>query len=551
LWRIAEPVATEEATAESDDDVTDAHKDGDVDPLIGTVLAGRYRVLRLLGRGGMGSVYAAEQAPLKREVALKLLRKDLATDPIAVERFKREAQIVAALGHPHVVGLHDFGADENGSLFIAMELLRGEDLYSRIKRKGPLPWPRVLRIAEQTARALAGAHARGVIHRDLKPANVLLLNVDGVRDFVKVLDFGVAKLVADRKPKKELTGEEIVPGTAGFIAPEVIDASGESDDPRADLYSLGATCFQALTARAPFLADSVVELIMRQMSDDVVAPSSIVDGIPREVDDLVIRLLQRKPGDRPGSAAEVADALAKLDVDLRSRAQALLETLPDDGPESGPSVPIVPATLTSLPRTPHTVAQRGGRRVSIPVAAALFVIVCVATFFAARTFIGPRAAERSDRDPIYFPSPQVPLPPRALPTNATNSAMPLAEPPTSTHASGNHAATTHVSTHERAALVAPPTPPIAAAASVDAGVSATQLSATPKRDPDEPDDDPSGAALVDEGWRAHAQATLGDCEQSCARVVGPRLGTLDLSKVTRNVKDAVDECVAKCARKKP
>ncbi len=285
-----------------------------VDALLGTLVADRYRVVARIGAGGMGAVYRAEQASLNRTVALKVLRAELLGDPVAVERFRREALTIAALGHPHVVTIHELGSAHDGSLFIAMEHLDGEDLSARLVRLGPFEPARALHIVAQIARALYGVHNKGIVHRDLKPANVLLVRADGVHDFVKVLDFGISKLMASAgaRAAAPLTGDGFVPGTPGYIAPELIGGAA-SDDPRSDLYALGVTWFELVTGRLPYTASTSMALLIEQLHKPAPRPSDVASvSLAPAHEDLMMQLLERDPAKRPASASELLARLADI-----------------------------------------------------------------------------------------------------------------------------------------------------------------------------------------------------------------------------------------------
>ncbi len=236
----------------------------ELDPTLGRVVGGRYEVTSRIGRGGMGAVYVARQQLLDRDVALKLIRVDLAYDPEVVARFEREARAVARLQHPHIVVVHDFGADD-GVLFLAMERLVGVVLGEELRRAGRLQLASALRITRDIASALACAHAAGVVHRDLKPDNIMLVVTDDREDHAKVLDFGIAKIAGGSDPA--VTTSRMVLGTPGFVAPEVI-LHGMSDDPRTDLYALGMLLFQMLAGRAPFVATSAGGILIAQAAED-------------------------------------------------------------------------------------------------------------------------------------------------------------------------------------------------------------------------------------------------------------------------------------------
>ena len=222
--------------------------------LSGTLLGGRYRLRSLLGRGGMGSVYAAVQEDLGRSVAVKILDPLLACDPGQLERFRREALASAALGHPNIVQVTDFSAPTNTQPpFLVMELLAGQSLGQLLDRESVVAPQRIAFIASQLLSALGAAHAAGIVHRDIKPDNVFLVSTSAFHDLVKVLDFGIAKLATEEGGAR-LTGTGAMLGTPAYMAPE--QARGAVVDHRADLYAVGATMYQALAGRLPHDAPS-------------------------------------------------------------------------------------------------------------------------------------------------------------------------------------------------------------------------------------------------------------------------------------------------------
>ncbi len=453
-----------------------------IDPLLSTVVAGRYRIVRRLGCGGMGAVYAAEQAPLGREVALKVLRPEFARDPVAVERFKREAQLIAALHHPHIVNIHDFGADDDGTLFIAMELLPGEDLSSRLRRTGPLSWDAALVIVEQIARALAGAHAKGVVHRDLKPANVLLLDVDGARAFVKVVDFGVAKLMrADRNEDgaPRITGDGFVPGTPGYIAPENI-AGGDGDDPRSDLYSLGVTWFELLTGSTPFVGDSAMQILLQQLHGEPPRPSDLARlSLPAAGEALLVRLLAREPSMRPASATTLLAELGGLGAEGLPLADA-------------------PGTGSTKRRPDQSIFVALGAVVAFASGGASVVFDDAPWGNAPAPIIAPPARP----EPSAIAEPTTPVHPALTPT-------PMATP-------------TAAKKLPKTSLPAPEPP------------SRTPLTT------------PAPTPTADELWRSEAMAVLSGCSEGCAKVIAARLPDLDAATLPPRVRAGVNECVAKC-----
>ncbi|MFC1642226.1 serine/threonine-protein kinase [Myxococcota bacterium] len=233
--------------------------------LIGTVLAGRYRLAQLLGAGGMGSVYRAEHVHMRKAVAIKVLHRDMTALPEMVARFEREAIASARIEHPNVAGATDFGQLDDGSFFLVLEFVEGQSLRWVLEREGPLPPPRAAEIARQIASALAAAHGAHIVHRDLKPENVMLVSRgDGV-DWIKVLDFGIAKVtVEELRDQPALTQYGSVFGTPEYMAPE--QALGQTVDHRADLYALGIVLYEMLQARTPFADDDLVAVLTRQMT---------------------------------------------------------------------------------------------------------------------------------------------------------------------------------------------------------------------------------------------------------------------------------------------
>jgi eukaryotic-like serine/threonine-protein kinase len=270
--------------------------------VITVLLNDRYELDRPISGGGMGAVWRAVDRRLDRPVAVKLLRRDLAADPAFVERFRREARAAGALSHPNVAGVFDYG-EHDGQAFIVMELVEGENLAERLARGGPLPWPQALAIAEQVARALAAAHAHGLVHRDVKPANVLL--GDGLDPpLVKVTDFGIAR--SDHSAT--LTGTGALLGSAGYLAPE--QASGARVGPAADLYGLGCVLFEMVTGAAPYRGETAVALATQHVSAPVPNPRELRPELPGAVAAIILKALRKDPAERFGSAAAMADALA-------------------------------------------------------------------------------------------------------------------------------------------------------------------------------------------------------------------------------------------------
>ncbi|MDF3065782.1 MAG: serine/threonine protein kinase [Polyangiaceae bacterium] len=274
--------------------------------LVGTVLAGRYRIERLLGSGGMGSVYRAEHVLMRKACAVKVLHREMTQVKEVVARFEREAVAAARIEHPHVATATDFGQLENGSFYLVLEFIEGRSLGQLIGELGSLPEERALVVARQIADALAAAHSSGIVHRDLKPDNVMLVAKDDGSDFVKVLDFGIAKVQIEGTTADQpaLTRLNTVMGTPEYMAPE--QARGEAVDTRADLYTLGIILYEMLAGTSPFRHEEFVVVLTKKLTEDAPPLPAHVSQATR---DLVFKLLQRTPSDRPQSAAELVSRI--------------------------------------------------------------------------------------------------------------------------------------------------------------------------------------------------------------------------------------------------
>ena len=285
----------------------------------GTRVAERYVVHKLIGNGGMSQVYLAEHDSIARRVAIKILHRELLDKPSVLARFAHEARAASTVQHENVVEVTDFGQTADGRPFMVMEYLDGEDLGETLIREGPFTWERARPILLQILAALQAAHDQGLIHRDIKPENVFRISRMGSDDYVKVLDFGIAKVVARQPsgkpgPPKTLTGQVL--GTPAYMAPE--QCIGDSVDARADLYAVGVIAYQMLTGRTPF-EGSRAEVMEAQVYKKVPAMAEVEPGIEigAKVEEVVRKALAKNPSNRYGSAFEFADALFE-DIDLES-----------------------------------------------------------------------------------------------------------------------------------------------------------------------------------------------------------------------------------------
>jgi serine/threonine protein kinase len=267
---------------------------------------GDYRILRVLGEGGMGMVFEAEDQRLGRRVAVKVMRPSVALSPTAKARFIREAKAAAAVEHDHVVHIHLI-AEERGVPFLVMPYLKGESLDDRLKREGAIPVPEIIRIAREIAEGLAAAHDRGLIHRDIKPGNIWLETPSGR---VKILDFGLARGVNTEGPSSDITQSGAVVGTPAYMSPE--QGRGQVVDARSDLFSLGGVMYRMGTGRTAFQGTDSMSVLMSLAADTPVDPRNLNPHVPASLASLIMRLLEKAPGKRPQSAREVAASLAPL-----------------------------------------------------------------------------------------------------------------------------------------------------------------------------------------------------------------------------------------------
>ena len=274
------------------------------------VLAGRYRLVRLVARGGMAEVWEAQDDVLARAVAVKILHRHLSDDEAVQERFRREAISAARLAHPNVVATYDAGSD-GGTAFIVMELVRGRTLRQVLLAEGPLQPGRAVSIAVQVASALEHAHQNGLIHRDVKPANILLCE-DGVGPTrVMVADFGIARAAA--QSGSDLTQTGAIVGTAKYLSPEQVE--GREPDVRSDVYALGVVLYEMLCGRPPFSADTELATALQHLRADPERPRSLQPGIPKALEVVVLNAMARDASDRYASADELRHALLGIDLD--------------------------------------------------------------------------------------------------------------------------------------------------------------------------------------------------------------------------------------------
>jgi serine/threonine-protein kinase len=295
-----------------------AHPTPSADPLMGATLSGRYQIIRPIGEGGMGIVYEAQHVLIEKRVALKVLRDDFSRRPEVVERFRQEAKSASRIGHEHIVDISDFGETPNGQSYFVMEFLEGEDLANVLAREGTLPPHRAVKIALQCCRALGAAHAKGIVHRDMKPENIFLIQREGNDDFVKIVDFGIAKMSdieTQGPPGRKLTKTGMIFGTPEYMSPE--QAAGKALDHRVDIYALGVILFEMLTGRVPFIGDTFMGILTQHMFEEVPALRSVKPDVvaPDELQFALFEALAKDPDERYRSMEDFGKALASaMDV---------------------------------------------------------------------------------------------------------------------------------------------------------------------------------------------------------------------------------------------
>ncbi len=321
------------------------------DALLGTIIDGRYRVEAVLGEGGMGVVYRCRHQIIDKLVAMKVLHADLARDEEVTTRFLNEAKAASAIGNPHIIDISDFGRLPDGSTYFIMEFLDGRPLAAVTEQGQPVSVKRILHIAFQLVEGLAAAHRAGIVHRDLKPDNIFLISRGSERDFVKILDFGIAKVPTAGQTSK-LTRAGAVFGTPHYMSPE--QAAGAPVDQRVDIYSLGVILYELASGRVPFDADNFMGILTQHMYKAPVPIRALVpepQEVPPGLEAIVLKCLSKRPEQRYGSMEELLDDLTKLQEgtvpdavsELMQRSQGF--NVPADYMKSSPVMPVpVPAT---------------------------------------------------------------------------------------------------------------------------------------------------------------------------------------------------------------
>src|SRR5437867_2069503 len=427
------------------------------DEMIGRVV-GSWRVIELLGEGGMGSVYMGEHPAIGSKVAIKILHPRFDADERIVERFFNEAKAVNVIGHENIVSILDFNVADGRRHYFVMEFLHGRALQALVEAGTPLPLERVGPILLQCCRALQAAHERGIVHRDFKPDNVFLVDRSGRADFVKLVDFGIAKLTDS--PNAHVTQTGTVMGTPAYMSPE--QAAGESTiDTRSDIYSLGVTMFQMMTGKQPFAeaGPSFGRILAAHLREPPPRPRGITPEIPAELEEIILKTLEKNPDDRYQTMSELHDAL--LGCMERLGISAELPPVGDRQGTTGAKAPaarrsnpaVTPARGATLPQTARTVAHPAPRprriapAVIVGAGAAAAIAILVLALFGARWSRArdPRTpmpvsvpaappAEAAEQKPP--PSAQPPPPSAQQPPPSTKQQQPSDIPPVAQRSSG-------------------------------------------------------------------------------------------------------------------
>lgn len=400
------------------------------DSLIGTVLDGTHRIERLLSHGGMAAVYEARQLRLDRRVAVKVMSRELAANPEALDRFRREARITSGLGHPHIVQVFDFSTTPTGEPFLVMELLEGEDLAHHLDRALRLSPDEVSRIVKQVASALAATHAKAIVHRDLKPGNIFLVAIPDEPDFVKVLDFGISKVRTD---PTALTGSLAVLGTPHYMSPEQARGKTDEVDESTDQWALACIVWECLSGERPFLGENVPSVLYQIVHQPPPPFPLALEGLDPRVKTVLVRALSKNKADRFPKVTDFAVALAAALEAAPALSPSSPSTIPFGGPGQGtpPPVAIVPGS-----EPPHAKVARGHgksaplRTLAVVLAAAGALIAATVALFASPSSLKTESARDSAASSSHLLTEPPPAPAPSL--RAAAAETPDKTPPEST-----------------------------------------------------------------------------------------------------------------------
>lgn len=386
------------------------------DPWVGTTIDGRYLVERVLGEGGMGLVYRAKHIVLNKLLAVKVLRPDVSRDEEIITRFRQEAQSASAIGNQHIIDISDFGTLPDGSTYFVMEYLDGADLTKVIEQQSPLEPSRIIYIAKQLCDALFAAHEAGIVHRDLKPDNIYLIKRGNDTNFVKVLDFGIAKVGGT---SSKLTRAGQVFGTPHYMSPE--QCAGTGVDHRTDIYAIGIILYEMITGRTPFDADNLMGILTKHLYEAPVPPSQIRPDCPKDLESVVMRCIAKKQDERYATCRELLDDLNRLEAGHQTVASTMTYS-------QVPTIPGVTPTPTMAPATAVPEKSGGaGKWVALGAVALL-----LGGGGAAAVFLGGNKTPARPTPPptpvVAPPTPVVAAQPPTPTPNAQGTAIPTPAP---------------------------------------------------------------------------------------------------------------------------
>lgn len=414
---------------------------------VGKTLDGKYRVDGFLKRGGMGAVYRGTHLMLNKPVAIKLIKPELVSSNDVVQRFLREARAAAHLSHPNIVTVHDLGQTADGMLYIAMELVDGSSLKEIIVSEGAWEPERALRLIKGVASALALAHRKGVVHRDLKPQNIMVSHDSDGNEFPKLLDFGIAKTFEPTSPALTSTG--MVLGTPHYMSAE--QAKGQPADRRSDLYALGVILYEMLVGKVPFDDTSIPQILIKHLSEPPKPPSAMGANIPKELEALVLRCLEKDPERRYQTAEELMVALDGIPdtaaMEVPAPTIAATEVDPSTRPArettmagaAAAAVPPPPPPTTATVRAHEVPVRKGGGSRLVWVGLAAVLLAVVALFLLRGRNAPPAAAETAAAvsqpasedtpaaEPSSSPEPEAAAPAPATPPSSASVAEPTPE----------------------------------------------------------------------------------------------------------------------------